>query len=139
MSRLVQEKYEVAFPPTDDDNGNEWVSDAAARRKKGIPGREGSGLGDQSSNARYLQSLPPGSDIEAQETSDQRVMPLVMGGETDISRDWNPAAVRFGYTHRQMRPTDDMYTREHNDAFYDEVTVDGVTGFLERNNMLDRE
>ncbi len=93
----------------------------------------------QLGNAVQLGSLPPGMDIEAQEFSDQRRIPLVMGGETDISRDWNPAAVRHGYTHLQMRPTDDMYTREHNDAFYDEVTVDGVTGFLERNNMLDRE
>lgn len=90
-------------------------------------------------NAVFYGSLPPGSDLEDQELTDQRKMPFVMGGQTDVSKDWNPEAVQHGYKHLSLRPTDDMYTREHNDAFYDEVKVDGVVGFLERNNMLDRQ
>lgn len=142
MTRIVQEKFEARFPIPDDDNGNTWVSDKSARAKKGLPGREGRPGGDIESkpmnNARFYGSLPMGSDLEDQELTDQRAMRLTMGGETDVSHDWNPEAVANGFTRRSMRPTDDMYTREHNDAFYDEVTVDGVTGFIERNNMLDR-
>lgn len=143
MSRIVQEKFEVRYPLAQDDNGNQWVSDKAARTKKGMPGRESRAGGDPGvcyiNNAVQFESLPPGSDIEDQEISDQRMMPMTMGGETDVSHDWNSEAVRNGFSRRKMRPTDDMWTREHNDAFYDEITVDGVTGFLERNNMLDRE
>ncbi len=131
MSRIVQEKFEVRYPLANDDNGNTWVSDKSARTPKG--------LRRDCSDAVFYGSLPPGADLEDQEVSDQRVMPFSMGGQTDISQDWNAEAVRNGFSRRIMRPTDDMYTREHNDAFYDEITVDGVTGFLERNNMLDRE
>lgn len=65
-------------------------------------------------------------------------MPLVMSGESDVSEDWNPVAVRDGFTRRNMRPTDDMYSGEHCDAFYSEAKVDGDIGFVERNNNLDR-
>ncbi len=139
MSRIVQEKFQVEFQ--DPGERHEWVSDRSARVKKGTPGRESRGTHDyvcQMNNAVQFESLPPGADGEVQELTDQPDMALVMGGETDVSHDCNPEAVRQGFTRRKMRPTDDMYTREHNDAFYDEVTVDGVTGFIERNNMLDR-
>jgi len=143
MSRIVQEKFECRFPIPDDDNGNSWVSDKEARNKKRLPGREGRPGGDLASktmdNAVFHLGLPPGSDVEDQEVTDIRKQPFSMGGETDVSKDWNPEAVHRGFKHLELRPTDDMYTREHNDAFYEEVTVDGVTGFLERNNMLDRQ
>lgn len=143
MSRIVQEKFEVRYPPADDDNGTSWASDKSARAKKGVPGREGRPGGDSGSkpmdNAVFYDGLPPGSDGEDQELTDQRKMPFVMSGQTDVSHDWNPEAVANGFKRLKLRPTDDMYTREHNDAFYDEMTVDGVTGFLERNNMLDRQ
>jgi hypothetical protein len=142
MSRICQEKFQVEYPEANDDDGHLWVSDKSARTKKGTPGREGRAGGDWPSktmdNAVFYESLPPGADLEDQEISDQRVMPMTMGGESDVSRDWNPTAVREGWSPRALRPTDDQYTREHNDAFYDEMTVDGVTGFIERNNMLDR-
>ncbi len=142
MSRICQEKFQVDYPLNHNDEECCWVSDKSARMKKGTPGREGRAGGDWPSktmdNAVFYNSLPPGDDLEDQEISDQRRMPLTMGGESDVSHDWNPTAVREGWSPRAMRPTDDMYTREHNDAFYDEMTVDGVTGFIERNNMLDR-
>ena len=142
MSRICQEKFQVEYPENRLDEECCWVSDKSARTKKGTPGREGRAGGDPSSrtmdNAVFYESLPPGEDLEDQEVSDQRVMPMTMGGESDVSRDWNATAVRDGWSPRRLRPTDDQYTREHNDAFYDEMTVDGVTGFIERNNMLDR-
>jgi len=83
--------------------------------------------------------MPPGTDIESQEQSRQNETPFSMGGETDVSHDYNPGAVISGYTRRQMRPTDEQFTREHNPVFYDEITVDGDTGFVERGNVLDRD
>lgn len=130
MSKIVQEKFEVRLPRAPEGvEGTGWVSDSSARVKKGTPnGCAGVMLG----------SLPPGMDVEDQELADIRQQPEVMSGQSDVSKDWNRGAVKDGFTRREMRPTDDMYTREHNDAFYDEITVDGQTGFLERNNYLDR-
>lgn len=124
MSKVVQEKFQVDYPLAKDDNGNTWVSDSSARRSYAA--------------GKRLNQLPPGMDIADQKNSCQHDQPLSMGGEGDVSRDYNTEAVKDGFSRRTLRPTDDMYTREHNDAFYDEVKVDGVTGFLERNNMLDR-
>jgi len=138
MSGIMQEKFQVRYGPTKDDNGNEWVSDRSARVKKGLPGREGRPGGDWSSkpmdNAVFYNSLPPGSDITDAEVSDIRRMRTIVGGTDDVTD--NPAGGDFrkGFVPLQMKPTDDMYTREHNDAFYDDVG-----GFVERNNMLDRE
>ena len=134
----MQEKFQVRYGPTTDDNGNEWVSDRSARAKKGLPGREGYPGGDWQSkamnNAVQYSSLPPGTDIADQEVADVRKMRTITAGTDDVTD--NPAGGDFsrGYVGMPMRPTDDMYTREHNDAFYDDVG-----GFCERNNMLDRE
>lgn len=124
MSRVVQEKFEVRYAQSgSDDAHSEWVSDKSARVKKGTP--EG--------NAVFFNTLPPGMDIEDQEVSDIRQQPTVLSGTSDVSMDTSSAVLKSGYTKREMRPTDDMYTREHNDAFYDDVG-----GFCERNNYLDR-
>lgn len=129
MSKICQEKFEIRLPENHLDEEAGWVSDKSARTNKGLT----------DGNTVFYNRLPPGMNIADQALSDQPAERLVMGGETDVSHDWNPGAVRKGYTLRQMRPTDDMYTNEHCDAFYGEMTVDGVTGFLERNNMLDRQ
>lgn len=142
MPGILQEKFQVDNPQQkNDDASSGWVSDQSARVKKGagkVPGDQNHHGPDPSVNALFQASLPPGMDIEDQETSDIRKMPITMGGETDESKDWNPEAVRRGFARKQMRATDDEYTNAHNDAFYDEITVDGDTGFTERNNMLDR-
>jgi len=82
--------------------------------------------------------LPPGDVIESQEIRDINPQRLVTGGTDDVTD--NPSGGDFvkGFVKLEMSPTEDLWTREHNDAFYDEVKVDGVTGFLERNNYLDR-
>lgn len=140
---IVQEKFQAEFGQNRNDDANSgWVSDKSARAKKDIPGREGRSGGDPESkkmnNALFVNSLPPGTNIIDQEYADIRKMELVMSGESDVSQDYNSEAVKHGFTRREMRPTDDLYTNEHCDAFYSEMTVDGETGFIERNNMLDR-
>lgn len=151
MSRVVQEKFQVNYPDTESsaENQQSWVSDKSARIKKGLPGREGRSGGDLSSrfmdNAVFFNSLAPGADIEDQEVSDQRRMGINTAGgfptllaQGDRTQDLNARSVVTGFDVKPLRPTDDQYSREHNDAFYDEVEVDGHIGFIERNNMLDR-
>jgi len=112
------------------------------RVKKGLPGREGRAGGDPASktmnNAVFYASTPPGTDIEDQEISDQRVFPMRMSSEGDVTPDYSQKAMKTGFTAHKCCPTDDEYSNSHTDAFYDSVKVDGVEGFVERNNMLDR-
>lgn len=58
--------------------------------------------------------------------------PLSLAGETDVSNNVR-SAMGNGYSKLPMSPTEDMWTNEHQDAFYDDVG-----GFCERNNVLDR-
>jgi hypothetical protein len=146
VSRIVQEKFQVDYPQQhNDDAKNGWVSDRSARVKKGMPGREGRRGGDPSSrsmdNAVMYNSLPPGMDIEDQEAIDSRQMTYSannLGSGDQVTTDVTVQSLRSGYHRKKLLGTDDQYTREHNDAFYDEITVDGETGFVERNNCLDR-
>lgn len=124
MAGILQEKFQVDLPPAAPEE-HTWRSDGSARTKKGVSGQDS-------------VVLPPGQNIDRQRLPPKDNLPLVMGGETDVSRDFNPEACRNGYKRLQARPTDDEYTRAHQDAFYDEITVDGETGFAERNNVLDR-
>lgn len=143
MPGILQEKFQVDYPQErNDDEHSGWITDKQARAKKGVPGREGSEGGDSGSqrmnNAALFHTLPPGMDIEDQEMTDQRKMDFCMSGESDVSKDWNPQAQITGFTRKPMRATDDEYSNAHVDAFYDEITVEGDTGFVERNNVLDR-
>lgn len=139
---IVQEKSQLEFLPTSDDNGNEWVSEKSARVKKGVPGREGRQGWDWDSksinNSVMYNSLPPGSDVRDAEMADIRQMRTVTAGTDDVTD--NPKGQDFvkGFVDIAMKGTDDMYTNEHVDMFYSEATVDGKTGFLERANYLDR-
>lgn len=140
---VVQEKFQVTPPDNPNDNSRSgWVSDKAARAKKNTPGREGRPGGDPASrtmnNAVFYNGLPPGMDLEDQELTDQRKFGMVMSSETDVTPDYSQKAMKTGFTAHKCCPTDDQYTNEHTDAFYDSVKVDGVEGFVERNNMLDR-
>jgi hypothetical protein len=143
MPGILQEKFQVDYPQQrNDDEHSGWITDKQARAKKGTPGREGREGGDAASqrmnNAAMFHTLPPGMDIEDQEMTDQRRVPIVMSGESDVSKDWNPQAQITGFTRKNMRATDDEYSNAHVDAFYDEINVEGDVGFAERNNVLDR-
>lgn len=148
MPKVVQEKFQVTYPDYDSQNEEDvqgWIPDMDARAKKGLRGREGHVGGDGPSrfmnNAEMFNTLPPGMDIEDQEISDIRKMginvagnqptPLAQGDLTN--NELHPMALRKGFDRKALLSTDDAYTREHNDAFYDDVG-----GFCERNNYLDR-
>lgn len=140
---IVQEKFQVTPPGNrNDDAMSGWKTDKSARVKKGTPGREGVPGGDLSSrrmnNAVFYASTPPGMDIEDQELTDQRRFPMRMASEGDVTPDYSQKAMKTGFTAHKCCPTDDQYTNEHTDAFYDSIKVDGVEGFIERNNCLDR-
>jgi hypothetical protein len=123
---ILQEKFQVDYPQATDDLEAGWVMPSAARTKKGL------------NQHRGRTPLPPGEDIRAQADTDQNAFPMTMGGESDESHDWNPESLRYGFKRLPMRGTDDEYSNAHVDAFYDEMTVEGETGFTERNNVLDR-
>jgi hypothetical protein len=135
VSKVVQEKFQVN-EPLREPRSHEWTSDSSARTRKGLQTRHDSGV--YNSYRADLNCLPPGMDMDHQEVREINPMRTVTGGTDDVTD--NPKGRDFskGYVSLDLRPTDDMYTREHQDAFYDDVTVDGVTGYLERNNMLDR-
>jgi hypothetical protein len=140
MSRIVQEKFQVDNPQNaNDDAHSGWVSDKRARTRKGLQTRTPAGL-FESYRDDGLNHLPPGMDIEDQEIADLHPQPTpgCLGSGSQVTDDVTLSALRAGFDRKQCCPTDDQYTREHNDAFYDTITVDGVEGFVERNNMLDR-
>jgi hypothetical protein len=147
MPKIVQEKFQVNYPDKQStaENQHGWLTDMEARAKKGQPGREGVPGGDHLSrfmnNALFMHSLPPGMDIEDQEFSDIRKMGINVAGnfpdkhaDGDLSNhELNAMSLRLGFDKKKLLQTDDEYTREHNDAFYDDVG-----GFVERNNYCDR-
>lgn len=140
MSRIVQEKFQVVVPQKPEGTeGGGWVSDGSARDKRRIHTRNATGRFENVRGDLY-NSLPPGSNIEDQEVADFHGQPMAagLGSGTQVTQDVTRQSLRSGFDRKKLRPTDDEYTRQHNDCFYDEVTVDGVTGFVERNNMLDR-
>jgi len=149
MPKVVQEKFQVTYPDYDSRNEEDvqgWCPDMNARAKKNLPhGREGGSGGDYDSryamNNVFYNGLPPGMDIEDQEVSDIRRMGINVAGnfpteyaQGDVSnRELHAMSLRKGFDRKKLLQTDDAYTREHNDAFYDDVG-----GFCERNNYLDR-
>ena len=136
MSKIVQEKFEIREPnPSDKDQGP-WASDASARTRKGLQQRHDSGK--YQSYRADLNMLPPGMNIDEQQVREINSMRTVTGGTDDVTD--NPVGSNFskGYVGLKMKGTDDLYTNEHVDVFYNSVEVDGVEGYLERGNVLDR-
>lgn len=126
--KIVREKLQYEVPANhNEDELSGWASDSSARVKKGTP----SGL-----EARFNR-LPPGMDNSAQEVADIRKMPFggQLGSGSQVTDDVTKESLRKGFSFKPLSSTDGQ---AHQDAFYDEVTVDGETGFLERNNVLDR-
>jgi len=138
MSRVVQEKFEVQEPVTPPE-ASAWASDKSARDRQGLQTRESSGRFEAQRGDGYNR-LPPGTDIEDQEVFKDHGLPMAgeLGTGTQATSDVTRESLEVGFDRKAMSPTDDMYTREHNQAFYDSVEVDGVEGFVERNNYLDR-
>jgi hypothetical protein len=86
-----------------------------------------------------FNQLPPGMEINNQLRDRIHAMPLSVAGESDVSADTNEHSFKHGYTRRDMKGADDLYSGEHVDHFYGEVVDEnGKAGFAERNNYLDR-
>lgn len=140
MSRILQEKFEVHEALVPEGKEGDWTSEKSARRNNGLQTRDNSSRFEPYKGDLY-QSLPPGTQIESQEVFED--FPMPWGGSlasgSQVTDDVTKKSLREGFDRKPLLPTDDQYTREHNDAFYDSVTVDGVEGFVERNNVLDRE
>jgi len=146
MTKIVQEKFQINNPRKEEvATGESWVTDKSARVKKMMPGREGLPGGDSDSrfvnNAAFFNTLPPGMDIEDQEVTDQRKFNSSINGNFAMghnagdltNHELTAQSLLKGFSKKPLLQTDDSYTREHNDAFYDDVG-----GFIERNNVLDR-
>ena len=89
-------------------------------------------------DAPRTNRMPPGQDIGDQVQSRQNAQPYSNAGATDESNSVNAAMLLKGYQRQPMSPEDELYSSEHIDLFYGEAEVDGKTGFVERNNYLDR-
>lgn len=141
MKGILQEKFQIA-PKTPDENGESWADFESVRKTYPTPGSEyydattrpGVPESASFSDPRFNQ-VPQGMSVDP--TADTS-MPLSLAGESDVSNKVNPGMIKKGYHRGNMRPTDDQYNGEHIDLFYGEATVDGETGFVERNNYLDR-
>lgn len=123
---------------------DEWVSQESQRhvvRLDSLNINSSRPGAPKQANLRELDTnqMPPGMFIDNQSpnVNDHR-MQYVAAGETDVSNSVNGAMLKKGYQRQEMSGTDDLYTNEHVEEFYGEATVDGETGFLERNNYLDR-
>ena len=117
MKGILQEKFQIA-PHAKNESGESWASFESCRV----------------THPQTRLQMPNNEILEPAMSS----MNLSLAGETDVSDDVNGPTLIRGYQKRTMKPQEDMYNGEHVDLFYGDPTVDGVTGFVERNNYLDR-
>lgn len=128
--RGLQEKFQVVIPAKEE-AGEQWVSARSQRDLRGMQPWCNSDSIEQ--DPRKFNLVPPGMEIHNQFYTQQQQMPLVMAGQSDVSKDTNPQSFDKGFTKREMKGSDDCYTGEHIDHFYGDAG-----GFVERNNYLDR-
>lgn len=79
-----------------------------------------------------LSNMPPGMDMHPDDTFGE-----ALAGENDVSDGIDKRSLAQGFARKPTETTDPS----NGDAmalFYDRVDVDGATGFVERNNYLDR-
>ena len=88
-----------------------------------------------------LNVLPPGQHIELQAGTSviDDFGPLMFGGaRSEDSCSDKDEYIRKGFRRLDLEPTDDNYTGESADAFYNTVEGEEGKGFVERHNYLDR-
>lgn len=83
---------------------------------------------------RKFNRMPPGMELDNQNSVEIRQMPRVIAGTGDVSNDVTGESFAEGFRKLPMKGCDDQYTGEHVDHFYGDAG-----GFVERNNYLDRE
>lgn len=152
----LQEKFQASFPYKGED-GENWASVQSQRR----PSRENGGYAShsipnhvQNQSNRMIakvaasaaaQDPPTWTDMQESTLKQDGGMRMSTAGDTDQSKQvMTRNALRDGFTYIGMSGTDDQYTGENMDHFYGEAVGNDdagnrVTGFVERNNYLDRE
>lgn len=126
----IQEKSQIVAPGKIND-GEGWASFESVRNTHSVEHQE----------VDQFNDMPPGQDIGNQRRCDPaeyQGFTNGFGGDTDVSGDVTHLSLATGYQRLPMAPTDDLYNDEHVDLFYGTVKEDGVEGFVERNNYLDR-
>jgi hypothetical protein len=120
----LQEKFQV-LGPCKEEAGESWASFESARRPRPQP-----------------RLLMPSAEIKEPTLANMR---LTIGGFEDVSDNPTIGDLRTqkGFIYAPMKAIDDQYTGEHADLFYGEAhgqdeSGESVTGFVERNNYLDR-
>jgi hypothetical protein len=133
MPGFFQEKSQISGPVVhNDDVPDKWASATSARQSQAdVPSFKAKDSADF--DRQCFNVMPPGMEISEQPSAETNGMPLVMSGESDVSKDTNPESFREGFKRVDMKGTDDLYTGEHTDLWYGDAG-----GFVERNNYLDR-
>jgi hypothetical protein len=131
---LLQEKFQTTSSDPQEDGTDRWATFASARSVNGEHRNE---------DVAIFNYLPPGMDISNQPHKRIESMPLSIAGATDVTNVVSVPTIRRGWLRKDMSPVDDMYTNEHVEEFYGEArgtddSGEQYTGFLERNNLLDR-
>jgi hypothetical protein len=142
MPGFFQEKNQISGPVVkNDDVPDKWVPwsnnrtapalGSARQSQDAVPSFVAKNAADV--DMSKFNVMPPGMELDNQSSLEVHQMPLVMSGESDVSKDTNPESFREGFKRVDMKGTDDLYTGEHTDLWYSDVG-----GFCERNNYLDR-
>lgn len=140
MNKLLQQKFLVVADPAPK-AAQGWVSDKSARDTNMMqPRHPAQGTYQGHGSREQFNYLPPGMNIEDQAFADitEERMAGGLGSGTQVTEDVTRESLRAGYSPKKMLPTDDMATHEHEDPFYFDAEVDGVLGYCERGNVLDR-
>lgn len=154
---LLQEKFQRTVPDPNTDGGNEWATQESQRHAYDQPSQHYETSEPKKRYSRELwgapiadfdspktNDMPPGMFIDNQlPTVNDHNMQYGPAGSTDVSNSVDGKMLRKGFQRQEMRGTDDMYTNEHVEEFYGEASGSDdagnkYTGFLERNNYLDR-
>jgi hypothetical protein len=126
----LQEKFQITAPPNKNDDATEGWSTPNSQMMKS----------PQHMYGDLLNQLPT-TGLEIPGEGDR--FKLVMAGSNDVTDCVSPSSLRDGFVGHNMEGTDDQFTGEHVDLFYGEAVGENdagkkVTGFVERNNYLDR-
>jgi hypothetical protein len=163
----LQDKFQITVPfnPNDDDENRDWVWPTNKTLKpRAIHGGYADGnisefaLGPKGSQHEPMKDPlpyvnmavagndgPTWTDMQEWVWSEHGGAPLVTASDSDVTNSvMQPKHLRDGFTLHDMGNTDDQYTGEGVDQFYGDATGEDdagnrYSGFVERNNYLDRE
>lgn len=116
----MQEKYQILMPP--EYETAQWKDPSSARKI--------------SRHGESFNEMPPGQDMMNQNHV-ERFVDGGLAGETSVT-DHVSSSLENGYTRGDMTGLDDQQTGDSVDLWYGEVGSGKHTGFLTRNNYLDR-